>query len=60
MRASTAISVDGSGSRTHAWLLLESFALHIKCNTEAQPNPAPCLPRIDRLFWILLSRWWLQ
>jgi hypothetical protein len=24
----------------------------------AQPNSSPCLRRFDRLFWILLSRWW--
>ena len=27
---------------------------------ETQPTRRPCFRCIDRLFWILLSRWWSQ
>src|ERR1035437_4937392 len=45
--------------RTRTALLLEAIALrHQIAVLERSRTRRPCFCRIDRLFWILLSRWW--
>ncbi len=45
--------------RTRTALLLEVIALrHQIAVLERSRTRRPCFRRIDRLFWILLSRWW--
>jgi hypothetical protein len=56
---SGAVPVARSERRTHASLLLESIALrHQIAVLEHSRTRRPCFRRFDRLFWILLSRWW--
>src|SRR6266481_1025566 len=58
---SGAVSVARSEPRTRTALLLESIALrHQIAVLERSRTSRPCFRRIDRLFWILLSRWWAQ
>jgi len=58
---SGAVSVAQSESRTRTALLLEAIALrHQIAVLERSRTRRPCFGRIDRLFWILLSRWWPQ
>ena len=57
--ASAALSVDGSEPRPYGSLLLESLALrHQIAVLKRSRTRRPCFRFIDRLFWILLSRWW--
>ena len=59
MPTSRAISVARSGPRARTSLLLESIALrHQIAVLERGRTCRPCFRRFDRLFWILLSRWW--
>jgi putative transposase len=45
--------------RTRTALWLEAIALrHQIAVLERSRTRRPCFRRIDRLFWILLSRWW--
>ena len=47
--------------RTRTALLLEAIALrHQIAVLERSRTRRPYFRRIDRLFWILLSRWWPQ
>jgi putative transposase len=47
--------------RTRTALVLESFALrHQIAVLERSGTRRPCFRFWDRLFWILLSRWWSQ
>jgi hypothetical protein len=56
---SEAVSVARSEPRTRTSLLLESIALrHQIAVLERGRTRRPCFRRFDRLFWILLSRWW--
>src|SRR5260370_41026105 len=58
---SGAVPVARSEPRTRTALLLESIALrHQIAVLERSRTSRPCFRRIDRLFWILLSRWWPQ
>ncbi len=51
----------GSNPRTRLALVLESIALRYQIAVlERNGTRRPCFRRIDRLFWILLSRWWPQ
>ena len=60
-RKSGAVSVARSEPRTRTSLLLESIALrHQIAVLERCRTRRPCFRRFDRLFWILLSRWWLD
>ena len=53
------LSAAGSEPRTYASLLLESIALrHQIAVLKRSRTRRPCFRQIDRLFWILLSRWW--
>jgi len=57
--ANAAHSVAGSEPRTYGSLRLESIALrHQIAVLKRSQTRRPCFRRIDRLFWILLSRWW--
>src|SRR5271169_735774 len=59
MPTSGAVSVARTEPRTRTSLLLESIALrHQIAVLERSRTRRPCLRRFDRLFWILLSRWW--
>jgi putative transposase len=59
MPKSGAAPVVGSELRTRTSLLLESIALrHQIAVLERSRTRRPCFRRFDRLFWILLSRWW--
>jgi putative transposase len=59
MPTSGGISVARSEPRTLTSLLLESIALrHQIAVLERSRTRRPCFRRFDRLFWILLSRWW--
>jgi putative transposase len=50
-----------SESRTRTALRLESIALrHQIAVLERSGTRRPCFRLWDRLFWILLSRWWSQ
>ena len=54
-----AVSVAQSESRTRTSLLLESIALrHQIAVLKRSRTRRPCFRRFERLFWILLSRWW--
>jgi putative transposase len=54
-----AFPVARSELRTRTALLLESIALrHQIAVLKRSGTRRPCFRRIDRLFWILLSRWW--
>ena len=54
-----ALPVAGSEPRTRTSLLLESIALrHQIAVLKRSQTRRPCFRRIERLFWILLSRWW--
>src|ERR1035437_4803996 len=54
-----AVSVAQSESRTRSSLLLESIALrHQIVVLKRSRTRRPCFRRFERLFWILLSRWW--
>jgi putative transposase len=56
---SARIPVARSEPRTRIALLLEAIALrHQIAVLERSRTRRPCFRRIDRLFWILLSRWW--
>src|ERR1700674_2366131 len=58
---SGAIPVARSEPRTRTTLLLEAIALrHQIAVLERSRTRRPYFGRIDRLFWILLSRWWPQ
>src|SRR5229473_4997908 len=58
---SRAVPVARSGPRTRSALVLEAIALrHQIAVLERSVTRRPCFRRIDRLFWILLSRWWPQ
>src|ERR1019366_6281303 len=59
MPTNGADAVARSEPRTRTALLLESVALrHQIAVLERSRSRRPCFRRIDRLFWILLSRWW--
>jgi len=59
MPTSGAVPVARSEPRTRTELLLESIALgHQIVMLERSRTRRPCFRRFDRLFWILLSRWW--
>jgi hypothetical protein len=62
MPTSGAFLVARSGEpRTRTALLLESIALrHQIAVLERNGTRRPCFRFWDRLFWILLSRWWPQ
>jgi len=56
---SGAMPVARSEPRTRTALWLEAIALrHQIAVLERSRTRRPCFRRIDRLFWILLSRWW--
>jgi len=56
---SGAMPVARSEPRTFTALWLETIALrHQIAVLERSRTRRPCFRRIDRLFWILLSRWW--
>jgi hypothetical protein len=56
---SGAVPVARSEPKTRTSLLLESIALrHQIAVLERSRTRRPCFRRLDRLFWILLSRWW--
>ena len=56
---SGAMPVARSEPRTLTALWLEAIALrHQIAVLERSRTRRPCFRRIDRLFWILLSRWW--
>ncbi len=58
---SRAVPVARSEPRTCTALVLEAIALrHQIAVLERSRTRRPCFRRIDRLFWILLSRWWPQ
>src|SRR5512137_2589656 len=58
---SRARPVARSEPRTRKTLLLESIALRHQISVlERSRTRRPCFRRIDRLLWILLSRWWPQ
>src|ERR1700688_350815 len=59
MPTSGAVPVARSEFRTRTALLLGSIALrHQIAVLERSRTRCPCFRRIDRLLWILLSRWW--
>src|SRR5260370_7733821 len=59
MLTSGAVSLERTEPRTRTSLLLESIALrHQIAMLERCRTRRPCFRRFDRLFWILLSRWW--
>jgi hypothetical protein len=59
--ASAAHSAGKSEPRSYSSLLLESLALrHQIAVLKRSRTRRPCFRLIDRLFWILLSRWWPQ
>jgi hypothetical protein len=61
MLTSGAVSLEGTEPRTRTSLLLESIALrHQIAVLKRSRTRRPCFRRFDRLFWILLSRWWLD
>jgi hypothetical protein len=61
MLTSGAISLKRTEHRSRTSLLLESIALrHQIAVLERCRTRRPCFRRLDRLFWILLSRWWLD
>jgi putative transposase len=56
---SGAVPVARNEPRTRTALLLEAIALrHQIAVLERSRTRRPCFRRFDRLFWILLSRWW--
>jgi hypothetical protein len=56
---SGAMPVARSEPRILTALWLEAIALrHQIAVLERSRTRRPCFRRIDRLFWILLSRWW--
>jgi putative transposase len=56
---SATIPVVRSEPRTRTALWLEAIALrHQIAVLERSRTRRPCFRHIDRLFWILLSRWW--
>ena len=58
---SGAVPVARSEPRTRTALVLESIALrHQIAVLERSRTRRPCFRRFDRLFWMLLSRWWPQ
>jgi hypothetical protein len=60
-RTSGAVLVARSEPRTLTSLLLESIALrHQIAVLERSRTRRPSFRRFDRLFWILLSRWWSE
>ncbi len=61
MPTSRAVPVARSEPRTRTALLLEAIVLrHQIAVLERSRTRRPCFRRLDRLFWILLSRWWPQ
>jgi hypothetical protein len=59
MPTSGAVPVARSERRTRTALLLEAIALrHQIAVLERSRTRRPCFRRLDRLFWISLSRWW--
>jgi len=58
---SGAVSVARSEPRTRTALLLEGIALrHQIAVLKRSRTRRPCFSSLDRLFWMLLSRWWPQ
>ncbi len=58
---SRAVPVVRNEPRTRTALVLEAIALrHQIAVLERSRTRRPCFRCIDRLFWILLSRWWSQ
>ncbi len=58
---SRAVPVARNEPRTRTTLVLEAIALHHQIAVlERSRTRRPCFRRIDRLFWILRSRWWPQ
>jgi putative transposase len=56
-----ALPVARSKPRSRTALLLESIALrHQIAVLERSGTRRPCFRLWDRMFWILLSRWWSQ
>jgi hypothetical protein len=56
-----AVPAARSELRTRTALVLEAIALrHQIAVLERSRTRRPCFCRFDRLFWILLSRWWPQ
>ena len=56
---SGAVPVARSEQRTRTSLLLEPIALRHQISVlERSRTRRPCFRGFDRLFWILLSRWW--
>jgi hypothetical protein len=56
---SRTVPVARNEPRTRTALLLEAIALRQQIAVlERSRTWRPCFRRIDRLFWILLSRWW--
>jgi hypothetical protein len=61
MATSGAVPVARSETRTRTSLVLESIALHNQiAMLERSRTRRPASGRIDRLLWIVLSRWWPQ
>jgi len=59
MPTSGAVPVARSERRTRTALLLEAIALRRQIAVlERSRTRRPCVRRLDRLFWISLSRWW--
>src|SRR6202158_5504510 len=61
IQTSGAVPPARSEPRTRTALWLESIALrHQIAVLERSGTRRPCFQLWDRLFWILLSRWWTQ
>jgi len=61
MPTSGAVPVTRSEPRTRTALALKSIALrHQIAVLKRSRTRRPCFRRIDRMLWILLSRWWPQ
>jgi hypothetical protein len=61
MPTNAALPLARSEPRTRTALLLESIALrHQIAVLQRSGTCRPCFRLWDRLFWILLSRWWTQ
>src|SRR5271169_4584759 len=59
MATSGAVLVARSEPRARTALLLEAIALRHQIAVLERSRPRrPCFRRFNRLFWILLSRWW--
>ena len=61
MPTNAPVPLARSEPRSRTALLLESIALRYQITVlERNGTPRPCFRFWDRLFWILLSRWWFQ